>query len=60
MDKEEKPAANASARKLNAKSSLSLSNLKNGQVIYIRQEGSNRTKTWAGEYTKFGTVDFPK
>lgn len=60
MDKEEKPAANASAKLLRAKSSLSLSDLKDGQVIYIRQEGSSRTKTWVGEYTKFGTVDFPK
>lgn len=61
MDKEEKPADDArGAKPLNAKSTLSLGNLKDGQVIYIRQEGNSRTKTWASEYTKFGTVDFPK
>ncbi len=60
MDKEEKPGNNASAKALKAKASLTLSGLKDGQVIYIRQEGNSRTKTWAGEYTKFGTVDFPK
>lgn len=60
MDKEEKPGNNASAKTLKAKAALTLSGLKDGQVIYIRQEGSSKTKTWAGEYTKFGTVDFPK
>lgn len=60
MDKEEKPAASVSAKTLRANSSLTLSGLKDGQVIYIRQDGNNRTKTWAGEYTKFGTVDLPK
>lgn len=60
MDKEEKPGASVSARTLRANSSLALSGLKDGQVIYIRQDGNNRTKTWAGEYTKFGTVDLPK
>ena len=60
MDKEEKPAASASAKTLKANSSLTLSGLRDGQVVYIRQDGNNRTKTWAGEYTKFGTVDLPK
>lgn len=60
MDKEEKPGASVSSRTLKANSSLTLSGLKDGQVIYIRQDGSSSTKTWAGEYTKFGTVDLPK
>ena len=60
MDKEEKPGASVSSRTLRANSSLTLSGLKDGQVIYIRQDGSSSTKTWAGEYTKFGTVDLPK
>ncbi len=60
MDKEEKPGTSASAKTLKANSSLTLSGLKDGQVIYIRQDGNSRTKTWAGEYTKFGTVDLPK
>jgi len=60
MDKEEMPSASAKTRSLRAKSTLKLSGLKDGQVVYIRKTGNNKTKTWAGRYTKFGTVDFPK
>ena len=48
------------AKKLAAGRTLKLTNLKDGDKIFIRVAGNAKKKTFASEYGAFGTVSLPK
>lgn len=49
----------AGAKKLAAGKRITLKNLKEGDKIFIRVSGNAKKKTFASEYSAFGTVKFP-
>lgn len=54
------PAKDAVAKKIAPTKKVTFSGISDESVVFIRVAGNKATKTWVGDYTKFGVVDYPK
>lgn len=55
-----KAPEDATAKKIAPKAKVTIPNVTDGSSVWIRVAGVKATKTWVGEYTKLGIVDYPK